>query len=168
MGAHHARGDDTVEIFGPYGGERDDVVQTDVSQRPEESIAMRRDSNVAWLARYSRALNMAGRAPEGGVVGSFDDHRRQADACDFDSADETVNRDGRRFVNQQALQITGLPLLKDPGVQQDEPAVSQRQGGAGEKETPDPLQSLFQRFSRNQNLHLAPAWLSGSGPPVAM
>ena len=58
-------------------GERNYIVHLDVSQRPEECIAVRCDTHVAELPWQRRAGNMAGRPPESLAVVSFNDHYRQ-------------------------------------------------------------------------------------------
>ena len=122
-------------VFGPLGGDRDDVVEANLSQRPEKRIAVRRDSNVAWLPWYSRTSNVARRASERGVIGSFDDHRRQPYTIDFDSSDQTVRGLFARR-RGQVFQTIGLPVLVNPRVQQNESAVSDRQKGPGEQDMP--------------------------------
>ena len=84
-----------VPILALQCGERNYIVQLDISQRPEECIAVPGDPNVAWLPRQRSSGNMAGRPPESLSVISFDDHYGEAETCDFDATDETAHRGGR-------------------------------------------------------------------------
>src|SRR5678815_3295690 len=59
--AYDLRGHYAILIHTLQRGERNYIVHPDVSQRPEESIAVRRDTHIAELPRQRRTGNMAGR-----------------------------------------------------------------------------------------------------------
>ena len=88
--AHHLGGHDAVAVLAARCGKRDDVVALDVSQRPEERVAVPGDSDIAGLSRQCRPSDVPGRAPERGLVGSFDDDHGDAQARNLDAADQAV------------------------------------------------------------------------------
>ena len=84
---YYADGHDAVAVIALDRSDRDDIVPADISQWPEERVAMPRDANVAGLSRQPRAGDMADRAPESGSRGSFDDHCGNAETCNFHTTD---------------------------------------------------------------------------------
>jgi hypothetical protein len=109
------------------------------------------DTYVASLTRERRAGNMTGRAPESGLIFSFDNDHGETKARDFETSDQSAGRDsqkawrriGERTLGMQlAFETAAFPILENPGVRQDVSAVTQRQARAGEQYPPAPLQNL--------------------------
>ena len=68
---HNFSGNHAIAVLAAQRGQRDDIVGLDVSQRPEERIAVPGDSNVARLSRQRGAGDMPHSAPKGLVAGAF-------------------------------------------------------------------------------------------------
>src|SRR5882724_6889831 len=174
---YYPGGYDAITVLADHRGDRDDVVLPDVSQWPEKRVAVPGHSDIARLSRQRRAGNMTDRAPERSCIGSFQDDRRKTQAWNFNAANEASGRDRRQGyrqsggrglsgpavglqpVRQQLLELAALPILENPGVGENEPAIRKHRDGGAKEQTLSPPQNPSQRFSLNYDSHLArSAW----------
>ena len=72
------------------------------------------------------------------------------------------------MVFEQALQIATLPLLENPGIHHNEPAITQQQDGTGKEQTLGPFQTPAERFSLNQDSHFESSRLLVEGVPAGI
>ena len=147
FGSHHSGRHDAVVVLALQRSERDDIVLADILQWPEETIAVRGKSHVPRLSRKSRAGYVADRAPEGGSAGPLHHDRRKPQPANFNAADQGAIhgrrrnncRSWRRASTRHAIyfslavkQLGEMALfgsLEHPGVDHNEPAISQYQEG---------------------------------------
>src|ERR1019366_2526028 len=181
---HDPGGHDAITELAEPRGERNDVVLADVSQWPEERVAVPGNAYVPRLSRQRRTGNMADRAPQGFGADSLHDDRRKAEARNFNAANQAAQ--GRRRIcggsggrgltypavrlladGQQPLEFAPLSLLEYPGVHQNVRAIGQQQDAAGQQYALRPPRNPPQRLSGNYQPHLAAGSLAVRVSPPA-
>src|ERR1039457_6724593 len=146
---YYLGGHDAITVLAEQRGERNDVVLPDVSQRPEKRVAVPGNANVPRLSRKRRAGNMASRAAQSESVHAFDDDYREAETRNLNAAKQAAGHGRRRGfrrsggrnatscaarflpVMQQLFEVAALPLLVEPAVRQNQPAITQHQDAGG-------------------------------------
>src|ERR1017187_7150297 len=88
VGPHDDGGDDAVTELAEHRGEGDHVVPANVSQWPEERVAMPGNADVSRLSRKCRTGDMADRPAEGGGANPLDDDDRKAETWNVEAADQ--------------------------------------------------------------------------------
>jgi len=95
------------------------------------------DSYVARLSRHACPGDMPDRAPKRLVAGSFRNDRGKIETGYGDASNQTIGlHGGQRYAGRgpfrhETFERGTLQLLKNPGVQCDEPVVTQQQDRAG-------------------------------------
>ena len=92
IGAHHLRGYDAIAVLAGRRGQLNQVARANISQWPEERVAVSGNTNVPRLARQRSAFNMTDRMPEGPGSSSLHDDDRNAEARNLDAANQASGR----------------------------------------------------------------------------
>src|SRR5689334_7242043 len=161
---YHLRRHHAVAILASGRGKCDEIVDLDISQRPEERVTMPRDTNVAGLSRKGGAANMAYSAAKSLVADSLHDDNRHSQALNLHAADQSARSDDRWCGNQgrrrsKLLQRGSLLFLKNPGVQDNKRAIAEKQYCSHEEHALGPLQDPPRRRRFYHDLHRQDAWI---------
>jgi len=103
VGTNHTRRDHAIMKFAFKRGDNNYVAISNVSEGPEERVAVSAESKIARPSRQRRSRNVAHRATKGLCVVSFHEHYGKSKTRNFKAANQAFRGNGRGAWNSRDL-----------------------------------------------------------------